>query len=231
MCRSSAIPHMKSERHTRSVTIKQQRADIAAKDDERWKATTSETEKLFSGGGFVPMDAVPSIRVTKNEPRTVSSQLQIDQEEGMMRRVLKHLNTPEKDDRASCPIHSWQLADQSLEAQVAQVVAGNLAAIGPDTGDDDVLANVINAACSWILPPSPQPRVIYSAPLQPHRCLLTRLNTSRLESRSQTRERNGIHIRAKRFVSLSKRLAKPLTCAWKDVPTRYTGQHATHASL
>ena len=156
--RSSAAAHTKSERHNRSVAAKRQRADEAAKDDERWKATASEADKLLSDS-FFPKDSIPSIRVTRNEPTLVSSQLQSDDEEEMMRKVLRHLNVPQKDDPSGCPIHDWQRADQSLEAQVAQVVAGNLAALGPDTRDDDVLANVMSTACLWIPPHSHWPRV------------------------------------------------------------------------
>jgi len=131
-------------------------------DDERWKSATLETEKLLSDS-FVPADSIPSIQVTTREPTTVSSQLQADEEEEMMRKVLRHLNAPEKDDPTNCPIHSWQLADQSLEAQVAQVVAGNLSAPGVDMGDDDVLADVMNTTCLWIL----------SSSIWPHRIDLT----------------------------------------------------------
>lgn len=151
--RSSAAAHTKTERHNRGVAAKRQRADETARDNEQWKGVTSETENLF-GKGFIPADAIPNIRVTGKEPTTVSSQLRADEEEEMMRRVLRHLNAPQKDDPTSCPIHSWQLADQSLEAQVAQVVAGNLTALDSNTGgDDDVLTNVINTARSWIPPP------------------------------------------------------------------------------
>jgi len=65
-------------------------------------------------------------------------------------------------DPTNCPIHGWQLADQSLEAQVAQVVAGNLSAPGVDMGDDDVLVDVMNATCLWILLSSIWPRRIDS---------------------------------------------------------------------
>jgi len=173
---------------------------MAAKDNARWKDVTLETEKLL-GDSFVPADGVPNIQVTTNEPTMASSQLRIDEEEEMMRRVLRHLNTPEKDDPTSRPIHGWQLADQSLEAQVAQVVAGNLSALGPDTGDDDVLADVMSTACLSILPPSPQSRIMTR--LQPHSCLLMRSNTLHLESHSQTRGQNGIRTRAKQFVPLT----------------------------
>ena len=159
ICRSSAAAHMKSERHNRSIAAKRQRAEQAAKDNEWQKVAASETEKLFRDS-FVPMDSIPSIRVTRNKPTAVSSQLQSEEEEEVMRRVLRHLNVAQKDDPSSCPIHAWQRADQSIEAQVAQVVAGNLTALGPDTGDDDVLANVMSTACSWIPPHSPWPRVI-----------------------------------------------------------------------
>lgn len=136
------------------MAAKRQQVDELAKDNKWWKNVTSETEKLFSDR-FVPADALPNVRVMGKEPTAVPSQLQTEEEEEMMRRVLRHLSAPQKDDPSSCPLHGWQLADQSLEAQVAQVVAGNLTAPGPDIGDDDVLANVMNTACSWIPLPSP----------------------------------------------------------------------------
>ena len=157
--RSSATAHTKSERHNRSVVAERRRAEEAAKVNERQNVVASETEKLFSDS-FIPADSIPSIQVTRNEPRAVSSQLQSEEEEEMMRKVLRHFNAPQKDDPSSCPIHAWQRADQSLEAQVAQVVAGNLAALGPDTGEDDLLANVMSTACLSIPLRSPRPRVI-----------------------------------------------------------------------
>jgi len=155
--RSSATAHMKSERHNRSVAAQRQRTDEAARDSERWKEATFEMDKLFSNS-FVPADTFPSVRVTKHEPTAVSSQLQTEEEEEAMRRVLRYLNDPPKDDPTSSPIHDWQRAGQSLEAQVAQVIAGNLAALGPDMGDDDFLEDVMSTARLLIPPSSLRPR-------------------------------------------------------------------------
>jgi len=115
-----------------------------AKDNERWKVATLEAEKL-SNDGFVPTDTVPSVHVIRNEPVVVASQLQTEEEEETMRRVLRHLGDP---DPGIHPVQGWQLADQSLEAQVAQVIAGNLDGIGPNTEDEDLLADVMSTVCS-----------------------------------------------------------------------------------
>ena len=135
------------------MTVKKRQTDEAARDDEWWKDAASETELFFSDI-FIPTDAAPHVRVMKNEPTAVPSQLQTEEEEEMMRKVLRHLNAPQKDDPSGCPIHGWQVVDQSLESQVAQVIAGNIDALGPDPGDGDILANIMNTACAWI-PPSP----------------------------------------------------------------------------
>ena len=164
------------------------------------KKTTSETEKLFNNS-FVPVDAVPTIRVTRDEPAAMSSQLQAEAEEGLMRGALKYLNDPQKDTPGSYPINDWQRSGQSLEAQVEQVIAGNLATSDPGTGDVDFLEDVMSTACSWILlPPSPQPHRTDSTILQTQSYPLTRSNTSHLGSRSQIRGQNGIRTRTRRFV-------------------------------
>lgn len=218
--RSSTATHLKSERHSRSAIAKRQRFDNAARDSKRWKEATSETEKLFSDS-FVPADAIPSVQVTRNEPAPVSSQLRTDEEEEMMRRVLRHLDDPQKDDLGTHPAHGWQLADHSLEAQVAQVIAGNVDAIGSDTGDDDFLAKMMSVACLWNLSPF-STRKIDPTPLQAHSYLLMRSSTMRLGSLSQIRGRNGIHTRARRSVPPVTRLPAKLhllTCACEDVST------------
>jgi len=218
--RSSTTTHLKSERHNRSAVAKQQRFDNAARDSERWKEATSETEKLFSDS-FVPADAIPSVQATRNEPVPVSSRLRTDEEEEMMRRVLKHLDDPQKDDPGAHPAHGWQLTDHSLEAQVAQVIAGNVDAIGSDTGDDDFLEKMMSAACLWNLPPFPT-RKIDPTPPQAHSYLLMRLNIMRSGSLSQIRGQNGIHTRARRSVPPVMRLPAKLqllTGARKDVST------------
>jgi hypothetical protein len=122
---------------------------LKARGNEQWKEAISETEKMFSDS-FVSVDAVPGVEVTRNEPIPVVSQLQTDEEEEMMRRVLRHLDNPQKGDSGQ----GWQLANQSLEAQVAQVIAGNINTIGSDTGDDNFLAGVMNATRLWFPLPS-----------------------------------------------------------------------------
>jgi hypothetical protein len=161
--RSNATSHTKSARHNHSVAAKRQRANEVVRDNEVWKERASETKKLF-GDDFIPMDAVPSVRVTRNEPVTIPSQIRSDEEEDMMTRVFRYLETPQKDGPGSHPIDSWKVMDQSLEAQVEQVIAGNLTALGPDEGrGDNVLENLINTARVWIPLPLPS-RVIDSTP-------------------------------------------------------------------
>ena len=67
----------------------------------------------------------------------------------MMRRVLSYLRTPEKDDPAGCPIHSWQATDQpfSLQAQAEQIIAGNLTTADLDMKYNDTLTDVTSEAC------------------------------------------------------------------------------------
>ena len=112
---------------------------MVARNNKLWRDRASETEKMF-GESFVPMDAVPSVRVTRNEPAVVPSQLLADEEEEMTRRVLRYLDDPQKDDPISRSIDSWKTADRSLEDQV---VAGCLRALGPDTGDEETVRGTV----------------------------------------------------------------------------------------
>ena len=157
-------------------------------------------ERLFNNS-FTPTDAVPNVQVMMNEPISVSSRLRTDEEEEMMRRMLRHLDDPRKDDPGIHPIPGWQLPDQSLGLQVAQFISGNINTIGLDTGDNDFLANVINAACLWIPLPLPTCR-IDPAPPQAHSYLSMRLSILCLGSCSQIRAQNGIHTRARQSVHL-----------------------------
>lgn len=195
--RSSATAHAKSERHRHRVAARRRQVDETARDNERWKEATLEAEKL-SGDSFVPTDTVPSVRVMRNEPVAALSRLQTDEEEEMMRSVLRHLDDTDPDTH---PIEGWKVANQSLEAQVAQVIAGNLDVMGPSTEDDNFLADVMSTVCSSIPPPLPR-HATNPEPLQPRSYLFQRLNTLRSGNRSQIRRQNGIHTRARRFVPL-----------------------------
>ena len=178
-----------------------------ARSSKQQEKTSSETGKLF-GDSFIPVGAIPSVRVTRNEPAAVPSQLQADEEEEMMRRVLRYLDDPQKDDPGSCPINSWKTIDQSLEAQVTQVIAGNLDLPAPGAGNDNILADIINTTCLWIPPPL-LPRVTDSTPLQAHSYLSMRSSILHSGSHSQTRGQSGTHIKARRFVPPVRPQTKP----------------------
>ena len=161
--KSSANAHTKSERHNRNIAAKRQQVDEVARNDVHQNKLAAETENLF-GDGFFPVDAVPSVQVTSNEPKQVLSQLQANEETEMTRKVLRYLDTPQKEDPSGFPIDGWQVADQSLEAQVEQIVNGNLTVVDPETEGDGVLAGVMSEACWWISPRSHGEQLTYTAP-------------------------------------------------------------------
>lgn len=155
--RNSATTHTRSERHNRSAAAMRQRADDAARADVRWANVVSEIGRPF-GDGFVPADALPSIRVTKNKLKPMSSQLQAEEEEEMMRRVLGHLSAPHRNGSSGGhSFHNQETADQSLEAEAARTVARSRALPAPDPNtEDEVLAQMMKIASTWVVMPQSQ---------------------------------------------------------------------------
>lgn len=144
--RSSVNAHTKSERHRRSLAAGQRRVDGAAEDNTQWAKIASDAEEQL-GDDFVPVDAIPSIWVTRNELTSVLSQLQAAEEEEMTRDVLSYLDDPQDDDPSNGPINGWQSSDQSLlQTKAGEIVTGNLTAGDPGGEHDEVLADLTNEA-------------------------------------------------------------------------------------
>ena len=149
--RNSATTHTRSERHNRSAAAMRQRADDAARADVRRANVVSEIGRPF-GDGFVPADALPSIHVSKNELKPMSSQLQAEEEEEMMRRVLGYLHTPHRNGSSGGhSIHNQDTTDQPLEAEATRTIARSIALPAPDPNtEDEVLAQMMKIASMWV---------------------------------------------------------------------------------
>ena len=144
---------MGSGRHISGQAAKRQQLGEMERDDERLTEAACEAENLF-GDSFVPVDAVPSIQVMKNNSEAMSFQLQTDEEKEMTRRVLRYLNDPKKEDPDNHPICREDFSDQLQGAQavVEQVFAGNLGVVDPDIGGNGLLENVMSTAGLWASP-------------------------------------------------------------------------------